>query len=107
MFGNFFNQDQGAALFRTIIQMGSAALVTRGVLLPSESAMITEVGIPALVGLGTTLWGVWARNNKNLVTSAANVPDVKKILTNENMANAVPSDKVVTPNDFTASRTTL
>lgn len=70
------NYEQMMAIFRTLLQMGGAVMVSRGVIGANEFATLTDsltVGIGAILSIGTIAWGVWARTDKNLVKSAVEV----------------------------------
>jgi len=89
MFGNLITSAQVASLLRTLLQVGSTALVTRGVI---DSDTATSV-VSAIVLLATTAWGLYARRATGLVASAANVPGVS-VSAPASIANAVTNPKV-------------
>lgn len=64
------NQDQVAAILRTLLQGLGAGLITKGVLSPSELGSAVDIIAGGLTFFGFLAWGVWARSNKNLVASA-------------------------------------
>lgn len=70
------NHEQVMSLFRTIIQVVGGVLVTRGYVTEDQAGDLTNQLIMALgagLTVGTTAWGIWARNNKNLVKAAVEV----------------------------------
>lgn len=69
------NQDQVAAILRTILQGLGAGLITKGILSPSELGSAVDIISGGLTFFGFLAWGVWARNNKNLVASAEAVKE--------------------------------
>jgi len=71
-----FNQEQGMSLFRTILQLFGAVLVTKGVMTPTDVVSMIEP-IMVLVGAALTVvvtwWGIRSRSSKNLVRSARRI----------------------------------
>ena len=88
-----FNPEQVAAFGRTIAQSLAAIFVARGWL--DESTAVTMAA--AIVWIVITWWGVWARKDKNLLASAANVPTIEAVVTSSReVAAKVPNPKVTT-----------
>lgn len=85
------NKEQVLSLVRTILQVGGGMLVTRGVM--DDATMQAAIG--AILTIGVTVWGVYARRNAGLVESAAAVSGVKKIVAEPDLANATPAKNVV------------
>lgn len=93
------NTEQWFSLFRALVMMGGAAAVTFGWLTKeqvdaiSDPATLTAVfgGCAAIV---TLVVAVRKRSTKNIIATAADLPEVKQVLTDPKTASAVPSDKV-------------
>lgn len=86
------NQEQLGALFRTLLQIAGGIF---GWAWMDDNMLISLSGVAVTVV--ATLWGLWARTDKNLVASAAEVPAVRKIVAAPATAEAIPSVKVVAP----------
>ncbi|SEO99858.1 hypothetical protein SAMN04487843_105368 [Methylobacterium sp. ap11] len=84
------NQEQLAALLRTLLQFAGGIAVGYGWIDTDTAATLTG----ALVTLIVTVWGLYARRNAGLVAAAAALPAVKTILAAPETAQAVPSPKV-------------
>jgi hypothetical protein len=69
------NPEQLASLFRTILQIGGGYLVSRGIASEDQVLALSSAGATILV----TFWGLWARSDKQLIVSAANVPAVEMV----------------------------
>jgi hypothetical protein len=84
------NQDQVAALLRTIVQVAGGFVIGKGWV--DEQTALAVGG--AIVTIGVTIWGLWARKNSNLVASAAAVPGVERVVSPK-YADQIDSGKVV------------
>jgi putative chitinase len=88
------NPEQWGAALRQALLIGSGALgsylITKGyVSTETWAEVITPLLAPVLVAAGTVTWGQWARSDKNLIKSAADVPAVTKVEVNS--AQPLPS----------------
>jgi hypothetical protein len=88
------NPEQWGAALRQALLLGSGALgsylITKGyVSTETWAEVITPLLAPILVAAGTVTWGQWARSDKNLIKSAADVPAVTKVEVNS--AQPLPS----------------
>jgi hypothetical protein len=72
------NNEQIASFVRQILLVGSGYMIARGYGTADQWAMIA----PAVVAMVTAAWGFWARTDKNLIKSAADVPVVTQIAVN-------------------------
>jgi hypothetical protein len=91
------NYEQAMSLLRTCLQIAGTLAVSRGWVSAEQAAALTDqliVLAGAAAVIGATIWGLVARSKKNLVASAAALPEVKKMLTEPEIAKAVPSAKV-------------
>lgn len=88
------NQEQIAALLRTIIQVAAGSFGWTQ-LQSGDTSLALASGLALVI---VTVWGMYARSNKNLVASAANVPTVQKIVADPEVACAIPDPKVVPTN---------
>ena len=96
MFGNLraMNPEQAGALFRTVLQVIGTIVSTRGWMQDDEWTAISG----ALLTIAVTIWGIWARSDRNLIVSAANVPAVKEVVTETTqLATSIPNEKVIPP----------
>jgi|SRR5215204_5952319 len=90
------NPEQMAAFGRTIAQTLAGIIATQFALDEAYAGTIAS----ALVWTAITWWGVWARKDKNLLASAANVPTIKAVVTSSpEVAAKVPDPKVTTPSE--------
>jgi len=85
------NQDQLISLLRQILLTFGGVLVGKGYVDDATMTMIVG-GVVAIV---TGLWGVYARREQGLIASAAAQPGVSRILASQDIADAIPSIKVV------------
>jgi PII-like signaling protein len=86
------NSEQVQGIIRSALIAAGSVLVTKGLI--DQGTLVAMAG--ATVTLGAGVWGFWTRRNTGLITSAANVPNVTKIVTADHAtADAVPSSKVV------------
>jgi len=85
------NQDQLISLLRQILLTFGGVLVGKGYVDDATMTMIVG-GVVAIV---TGLWGLYARREQGLVASAAAQPGVTQILASRDIADAIPSSKVV------------
>ncbi|MBA3727579.1 MAG: hypothetical protein H0W86_14395, partial [Armatimonadetes bacterium] len=72
------NNEQIASFVRQMLLVGSGFMIARGFGTAETWAMIA----PAIVAMVTAAWGFWARTDKNLIKSAADVPVVTQIAVN-------------------------
>lgn len=94
------NQEQIFSLVRIVLMMGGTSLVTRGFVQAEELPGLIDklmIALGALGAIGAAVYGVWKRRPTGLIKSAANQPEVAKIVTDSATAAAVPSVKVVPP----------
>lgn len=85
--------DQVAGLIRTALATAAGYVAGKGWIDQQTALTVAGLAAAALVGV----WS-WVSNSLiNKVTSLADSPDVKKIVTSQAIANAVPSNKVVPP----------
>jgi hypothetical protein len=47
------------------------------------------------VGLGATIWGAFSTRNRAVITQAAALPEVNRVLTDSATAQAIPASNVV------------
>lgn len=85
------NQEQFLSLLRTILQVAGGALVTKGYV--DDATMQATIG--AILTIGATAWGIYARRDNGLVESAAAVPGVTEIRARPDIAQSVPARNVV------------
>jgi uncharacterized membrane protein YeaQ/YmgE (transglycosylase-associated protein family) len=48
-----------------------------------------------LVGAGATIWGAVTTRNHAIISKAATLPEVKKVITDAKTASAIPANNVV------------
>lgn len=89
------NQQQIASFLRTVLQVSS---FTSGWV--QNDQMIS--GLSFVIFGAITLWGLWARNDQNLIVSAASVPAVTQIKAVASVAADTPSSKVVSAHGLLA-----
>lgn len=94
------NQEQITSLVRTIMQVLGGVVATQSWYSDQLWLAITS----GVIVVAVTVWGLWARNNTNLVASAASVPAVDKIVAQPAMAANVASSKVVAPGEVYVSK---
>jgi hypothetical protein len=85
------NPSQAGSLFRTGLQIGGTYLATKGYV---DGDTWATVAGPLLILVTTAYGSLYKRTSTNLVASAANVPGVQ-ITAPAEIANAIPSPKVV------------
>jgi hypothetical protein len=86
-----FNQEQILSLVRTLLQIIGASVVTNGYMTGAQM----EAFIAAILTIGVTVWGLWARRNTGLVEAAAAVPNVQQIIADPKTALKTASEKIV------------
>jgi len=59
-----------------------------------DSATWTSI-LMGVVGLAATIWGAVSTRNKGIITQAAALPEVNKVLTDPATAAAIPANNVV------------
>lgn len=84
--------EQFWSLFRTILQMLGAALVTRGHL--DEGSL--QVLLGAIMAIVTTVYSLYIRRRAGLVATAAALPEVTRIVTTPDIAAKVDDPAVTT-----------
>lgn len=70
------NQEQVAALFRTVLQVAGGILATKGYMSAGDAATLSNelmLAAGAMLTLGTTAWGVYRRRNEALIEAAKTV----------------------------------
>jgi hypothetical protein len=86
---------QIAGVMRILIASALTGLVAKGILTADQSSAIVEGLIGVLGVAGLAAWS-WISNSLTaLITKIAKHEDVHQIITNQAIANAVPSPKVV------------
>jgi hypothetical protein len=70
------NPEQIAALLRTVGQVLGGIIATKGWMDNSE----WEAIVGAVITVVLTAWGIFARRDSALITSAANVPVTEKVV---------------------------
>lgn len=88
------NNEQIMSFIRQILLALGGGLVTKGYI---DNGTLTAI-VGGLMALGTAVWGLYVRRANGLIASAATVPTVQKIVTDDKTASVVPSDKVVSGN---------
>ncbi len=86
------NPEQAAALFRTILQVAGGMLGMWGIMTETQWAAISGPAGTLLF----TLWGMYARRDVALLSSAGNVPSAVVVAPPE-VANAIKNKDVITP----------
>jgi hypothetical protein len=70
------NPEQIAALLRTVGQVLGGMIATQGWMTDSEWQAV----VGAVITVVLTAWGIFARRDSALITSAANVPVTEKVV---------------------------
>jgi hypothetical protein len=94
------NQEQILGLVRMLLTAFGSILVAKGVIKPEDlnttvGILVTSIG--AVVTAGTVVWSLYSKTKANQIASAAALPNVKQIVTDQKTADATPSTKVVGP----------
>lgn len=85
------NFEQVMSIVRQIMLVIGGSLVTKGVI--DNGTLQTMVG--AVIALTSSGWAIYTRRTNGLIAAAAAQPEVGKIITTPVIADAVPSEKVV------------
>lgn len=90
-------------IVRALLAGVFGSLIAKGYLNEAQSAQIIEyvVGIAGVVGVAA--WSFATNQLKAILKTAAKSPDVKKIEASPDLANKIPSSKVVPSDDLDLS----
>ena len=87
-----FNPEQISTTVRWIVGMAGMYLAARGYLTKEQVSTVSDalmIAVPALVTLGSAVWGILHKSDANIMASAASVPAVEAVVTSPAIANDV------------------
>lgn len=91
------NIQQWMSLLRSVLIAVGGGMGFTAIMTPEQWTTISNTTVTVLGGIITLVplvWGVVGKTNAGLVKSAANVPEVKKITVEPEIAQKVDSSKV-------------
>ena len=84
------NQDQRLSLLRTILITAGVSWLAKAGLDTTTATSIMSAVAALLMAVGAAAWGVYAKRNTGLISSAASVPNTT-IVTTAEIAKATPA----------------
>lgn len=93
-------QDQFMGLLRQVLPFLGGLAVGKGWLTAAEfadlSTLVLQIAGPIIL-VGSSIWAFAANSKKSILTSVGQMPEVQKVVvTDAQLADSVPSDKVNT-----------
>lgn len=86
------NSEQIGALIRHLLTAAGAGFVAKGAIDQSTLTIIVSLAVV----VGSSAYDIYLKRQNGIISSAAKMPEVEKIeVKNSNVANNIPSTKVV------------